>query len=183
MKRTSWLILGSVSLTLMTIGSTVLWQERPRQRYYDDVAVIQVPEFLTISIGETTVRAELADTTSKRAQGLSGRSHLASGEGMLFVFEQPGMYGFWMPDMYFALDMIWLDHDLVVISVTENATPESYPTQFYPARPAQFVLEVPAFFAAEHSIVPGLQAELTDLPEGGVSAVKALPTYSECCIL
>ena len=45
----------------------------------------------------------------ERSQGLSGRPNLAAGTGMLFVFEQAGSYAFWMKDMRFPLDMVWID--------------------------------------------------------------------------
>lgn len=111
-----------------------------------------------VHVGEATIVAEKAITLLERAQGLSGRTTLADGEGMLFFFDAPGRPGFWMHDMHIPLDMIWFDSDWRVVSVTENATPESYPEQFYPVEPAQYVLEVPAFYAKRNGIVRGVRA-------------------------
>jgi uncharacterized membrane protein (UPF0127 family) len=84
---------------------------------------------------------ELADTESKRTQGLSGRTELPAGYGMLFVFERAGRYGFWMKDMHVSIDIIWLTDDGVILDIEENVAPETYPTPFYPPVPVRYVLE------------------------------------------
>jgi uncharacterized membrane protein (UPF0127 family) len=92
--------------------------------------------------------------------GLSGRASLAEGKGMLFVFEKPDTYGFWMKDMNFPIDMIFIGEDKKVVTVVAHASPESYkknpPEVFYPAKPVLFVLEVPAGFAKEHGVEEGM---------------------------
>ena len=62
---------------------------------------------------------EVRDTEEGRDQGLSGRESLGEDEGMLFVFDQPGIYGFWMKEMKFPLDFIWI-RDNVVMEVMEK---------------------------------------------------------------
>ena len=59
-------------------------------------------------------RVEVASTLADRAHGLSGRKGLAPNEGMLFVFEHPGLYAFWMNEMQFPIDMIWVAEGRVV---------------------------------------------------------------------
>lgn len=108
-----------------------------------------------ISINGVSVLVEMATTPASRQQGLSGRSGLAKGEGMLFVFDRPGEHGFWMKDMHFSLDIIFAAADGSVVSVFSNVSPESYPKSFRPALPALYVLEVPAGFANDHGIAPG----------------------------
>lgn len=117
-----------------------------------------------VVIGTTTIVVEIEDTPAAREQGLSGRVSLADGSGMLFVFEQPGTYGFWMKDMNFALDMIYADASGRIVTIVRDATPESYkqnpPQVFYPSSPALYVLEVPAGFADSHTIVEGMALQL-----------------------
>ena len=99
--------------------------------------------FDRIQIGNTTLdKIEIADTDQAREQGLSGREGLAQGEAMLFVFDRPGYYAFWMKDMKFSIDMIWTDENGVVTGLKEDAMPDSYPQSFTPARSAKYVLEV-----------------------------------------
>jgi len=111
------------------------------------------------------VSADIADTAEKRARGLSGRERLAPGEGMWFIFEAEGRHGFWMKDMHFAIDIIWLDERLHIVDMWEDASPESYPSIVAPKGPAKYVLEVPAGFAKMHSLAIGDRAEVSQQSE------------------
>lgn len=97
-----------------------------------------------IKVGETYFNVEIADTPEKRTRGLSNKQSLGTNEGLLFVFEEPGIHGFWMKDMLFSIDIIWINREKTVVQVTKDVTPESYPEIFYPSEPALFVLEVEA---------------------------------------
>ena len=112
-------------------------------------------EIKTVKIGGQIIKVELVQTLEAQAQGLSGRTGLAQDTGMLFVFSGPGEYDFWMKDMKFPLDMIWIGDDLHVIYIQKNATPRSYPATFGPAQDAKYVLEVNAGFADVHNVKTG----------------------------
>lgn len=101
-----------------------------------------------ISVGGTVVNAFVADSDDERSLGLSGHAPLKPREGMLFEFDEDGMYGFWMKDMLFSIDIVWLSIDGTIVSIVSHASPESYPTVFKPDRPARYVLELPAGTAA-----------------------------------
>jgi uncharacterized membrane protein (UPF0127 family) len=58
-----------------------------------------------------------------RQMGLMFRASLPAGRGMLFVFEQAGLYGFWMKNCKFPIDMVWLDDERKVVTVEENVPP------------------------------------------------------------
>lgn len=105
----------------------------------------------TIRVGGALISAEIAETPEKRALGLSGRKTLGKNEGMLFVFDEPGIYSFWMKDMLFPIDIIWLDEGFRVVAIAENAAPSSFPNLFTPSSPAQYVLEVPSGFVRQHT--------------------------------
>ncbi len=66
------------------------------------------------------LRVEIADTMAARAQGLSGRERLAENEGMFFIFPISAIYPFWMKDMKFPIDIIWIRGEKIV-GITENA--------------------------------------------------------------
>ena len=57
---------------------------------------------------EVHVAAEVADTEAKRELGLMFRQTLANGTGMLFVFDAPGDYAFYMKGMAIPLDIIYI---------------------------------------------------------------------------
>lgn len=103
----------------------------------------------------------VADTEMLRAKGLSGQNSLGDNKGMLFVFTEPGLHGFWMKDMYFQIDIIWFDENYQIVDVWERALPDSYPKVFIPRLKAKFVLEVPAGFFSEHNLKIGNTIKIT----------------------
>ena len=110
---------------------------------------------MIVTVGGTPVSVDIASTEATREQGLSGRASLPEGTGMWFVFASDDTWGFWMKDMNFPIDMIWVDLTGRVVSVAASASPNSYPHVFYPSAPARYVLEVPSGFAAAHDVVAG----------------------------
>jgi hypothetical protein len=112
----------------------------------------------TVWIAGRTLKVEVADTPVARAKGLSGHAPLGEDEGMLFLFGTAGRYPFWMKDMLFPIDIIWISNGKVV-DVTANApVPDSaqkLPT-FAAKEPADVVLEVPAGFAQKYGVNPGM---------------------------
>lgn len=108
-----------------------------------------------VHIGGTAVQVEVAGTPALRERGLSGHAPLGAGEGMLFVFEQDGMWGIWMKDMAFAIDIVWADASGTITTIYRSVSPDTYPNVFYPSAPARYVLELPAGFTAAHGIEEG----------------------------
>ncbi len=95
----------------------------------------------TITVNGKTIAVEIADTPTERSLGLSGRDLLKPGHGLLFVFDESGYYNFWMKEMNFAIDIIWLDENLNIVDTKLSATPASYPEIFTPKNKAKYVLE------------------------------------------
>jgi uncharacterized membrane protein (UPF0127 family) len=62
-------------------------------------------------------------TETEREKGLGGRESLCKTCVTLFVFEKPGQYPFWMKDMRFPIDIVWLLGDKVVF-IAENVSPD-----------------------------------------------------------
>jgi len=67
-----------------------------------------------VKIAGQNIKVDLALTPETQEKGLSGRSGLKDDEGMLFVFEKPDKYSFWMKDMNFPIDIIWMGEDMRV---------------------------------------------------------------------
>ena len=101
------------------------------------------------------LKIEIADDPIEQSQGLSNRESLASDCGMLFIFPQPTMPGFWMKDMKFSLDLIWIDANSEIVEITKNVSPTTYPKSFTPPSPIKYVLEVNAGWADENDINTG----------------------------
>jgi len=99
---------------------------------------------ISIKAGEQIILVEVSDTSILRTRGLSGRKSLKEGRGMLFVFDKLAKYGFWMKDMNFPIDIVWIDGLKQVIGAESNISPESYPKIYLPKAPVLYVLELPA---------------------------------------
>jgi len=111
------------------------------------------------------IKADVANTAPLREQGLSGRVSLAPDAGMWFVFEQDGTYPFWMPEMNFPIDIIWVGSDFKVAEVVRNVSPEpgvdKPQLKRYTNRlPVRYVLEVPSGTSLEHKVGIGSRLEL-----------------------
>lgn len=91
-------------------------------------------------------RLEVSETAEKRALGLGERDTLCPDCGMLFLFETPGEYSFWMKGMRFPLDIIWLSGDRIVH--IERSIPADSGKTYFPGAEADRVIELNAGQAA-----------------------------------
>ncbi len=112
----------------------------------------------TIRLGDQELSVEVADTIVKQVRGLSGRQPLKENEGMLFAYENPRVLSFWMRDMRFPIDIIWIDEGRDIVGIASNLSPDTFPQTFSSAVPVQYVLEVPAGWAELHGVAIGDQA-------------------------
>ena len=108
-----------------------------------------------IKIGGAKLNIQLADTPEKHRLGLSGRTTLGENEGLLFVFNAVGTPGFWMKDMNFPIDIIWVSQNGSIAGITENIPLESFPKTFSSPSPILYVIEVNAGWAARNNIRVG----------------------------
>jgi uncharacterized membrane protein (UPF0127 family) len=122
----------------------------------------------TVVVNDVRVRVSLAQTTEERNRGLGGWPSLEANEGMLFLFPKAQPLAFWMKDMLFPIDMIWIRDRLVVDVSRDVPLPEpgrSLPT-YSPTEPADAVLEVLAGFAKAHGVAAGMPVEYFCLAPG-----------------
>ena len=108
-----------------------------------------------VNINEAQIRVDLALTYSEQDRGLAGRDVLKDGEGMLFIFDYGGKHAFWMKDMNFPIDIVWMSEDLRIVYIKKDARPESYPESFVPDQSAMYALEVPAGFSEKNNFKVG----------------------------
>ena len=113
---------------------------------------------LTVTIDGYNISAFVADTDDKRSKGLSGVENMSGNQGMLFVFKYPSKQGFWMKEMMFPLDIIWLDSNNSVIHIEKKLQPCTsvlFCTVYSPSRDAKYVLETISGFTDLHSVIVG----------------------------
>ena len=111
----------------------------------------------TIRIGNSYIQVEIADFALAQARGLSGRGNLGQNSGMLFVFKDKRTRNFWMKDMRFDIDALWIDQNQV-IGMLENIPFEpknGQITGFQSKVPVDMVLEVNAGWIAKNGIKIG----------------------------
>ena|SRR3989338_328158 len=120
---------------------------------------VEVNQIHFVKIAGKILKVDLALTSEEQERGLSGRNELKEDEGMLFVFDYINKHPFWMKDMNFAIDIIWIGGDLRVVYIKKNAQPESYPETFLPKQDAKYVLEVWASFSEKNNLRVGDEVE------------------------
>jgi len=100
---------------------------------------------------------EIADTREKQALGLMFRDSMPAEQGMLFIFPREAPRSFWMKNTRIALDIMYFNKDLELVSISADSPPcrvrycPSYPSKL----PAKFVLELNAGTAAELGVEVG----------------------------
>ncbi len=114
------------------------------------------PLSTTITIKQTEFIVDLAITPQEKTKGLSFRKNLPSKHGMLFVYENKDKYPFWMKDMHFPLDFIWIDGNTVV-DITKNVPPANLTSMqiVKPIEPVNKILEINAGEIDKYNIQVG----------------------------
>lgn len=124
-----------IAVSVLFLFSAIIFTNQPkgcRVGYRNDK---------TVRLSTLAVISEVVDTNQSRQTGLSGRSCIPPNTGMLFVFDNPDLHGFWMKDMKFSIDIVWLDQDKRVVDIKQDVSPATYPEVFYPSGTAKYVLE------------------------------------------
>lgn len=111
----------------------------------------------SVEIGGKTFKVEIADTREKQALGLMFRDSMPADRGMLFIFPDEAPRSFWMKNTRIALDIMYFDKDLKLVSISADTPPcrvsrcPSYPSVV----PARYVLELNAGTASDLGVGPG----------------------------
>lgn len=87
---------------------------------------------------------EMARTPSQQEMGLSDRRCMPADGALVFLFPVDDVFGIWMKNMHFSIDVLWLDKDKKVVYIEKNMNPESYPTVYRPKVDARYVIELNA---------------------------------------
>ena len=109
----------------------------------------------SVLIGDNKIYVEIAKTQLQQQKGLCCREKLDVNRGMLFVYDKPGVYKFWMKDTLIPLDMYWINSDKRIIYIKKNVLPETYPQTFGPNEASKYVLETNAGYADKRGIKVG----------------------------
>ncbi|HSX31866.1 MAG TPA: DUF192 domain-containing protein [Candidatus Saccharimonadales bacterium] len=127
LKRFNWRPLLVVWFILLV----VIWTTWPRGPH----RVLQV--------GNRMYKLELVTTPEDMVKGLGGRGKLAGNAGMLFAYDQSAPNRcFWMKDMHFSIDILWLDAYKRAVHIEQSVSPKTYPKEFCAPQASQYVIEL-----------------------------------------
>jgi uncharacterized membrane protein (UPF0127 family) len=105
-------------------------------------ATAGAPAPITVSIKGKPFQLEVAVTEDQHARGLMFRESMPADHGMLFVFDTPGLYSFWMHNTLIPLDILFLDPSGKIVDIHTRKPKDE--TGMPPRAPAQFVIELNA---------------------------------------
>ena len=128
-----------------------------------DSAQTQNKNNAKVTIKDLVIQAQIADESKEHEVGLADYSSLALDEGMLFVFDKSASYVFWMKDVEFAIDIIWIDDQKKIVDIAPNVPPEPARddkelSKYKPKADAKYVLEINAGVSSLHNLQVGDQA-------------------------
>ena len=104
-----------------------------------------------------------------RTRGMMWRTSFEDGKGMLFIFPEEQLLSFWMRNTLITLDMIFIDKDLNVAGIVENATPQTLESRGV-GKNALFVLEVPGGYCRRVGLAAGSKVTLEGV--GGIAVTR-----------
>lgn len=144
-------LLAVAALVPLSLSASSLAEPDPRAGIGQPTAVIV--------FGRDTVRAEVARTPEERSRGLMYREALAEDAGMLFIFPDNAVRGFWMQNTYIPLDIAFLDQAFRVVDIQQM---EPMTTEQHAGRaPFTYALEVNQGWFAAHGVQVGDVARVT----------------------
>ena len=117
-----------------------------------------------VRVKSLDVTAEIAASDRDKKKGLSDRESLPISEGMLFVYDKMAIYTFWMKDVQFPIDIIWIGEDKKIVYIAQNAQPEPDKNddelkRYRPNAESQYILEINAGLAAANGLEIGDQVD------------------------
>ncbi len=145
-------IIGFLILLLIVFGAFVFTQKNPPKGFN---LFVKTP---TAKINNQTFKIEVAKTNETRQVGLSGKDSIPQDFGMLFPFETQNYYSFWMKNMKFPIDIIFIRGNKIVTIFQSVKPPEkevmSLPL-YQPTEPSDAVLEINAGLSEKYGFKPG----------------------------
>lgn len=108
-----------------------------------------------ISINSMEFIVDISNDECKRSLGLSGRTSISDDGGMIFIFEDDASHGFWMKDMNFPLDILWLNKDGEIIWIENNIQPVTYPEIYGENVISRSVVEIKSGLVGEGNVKIG----------------------------
>ncbi len=118
----------------------------------------------TAKIDNRTFKVYVAKTQKEKEIGLSKYNKINNDQGMIFQFGQASYYAFWMKDMKFPIDIIYLKNGKIVTIHKQVPIAKSGSLKVYnPTEPADTVLEVNSGLSQKYNIKVGDKISLSNI--------------------
>lgn len=119
---------------------------------------------ISAEIGNQTFSLYAPTGDEELQRGLAAFNEIGPTEGMIFRGLPVGVQTFWMKDMKFDIDILWVNKDNEVIHIVYDASKDSYPTRYEnpQERPSAYVIELTAGASEKHGIAPGTVLKITE---------------------
>jgi uncharacterized protein len=119
----------------------------------------------TVTIGSHILKVTKVSSQKEREIGLSEAKSISSDRGMLFLFDKSDYYPFWMKNMKFSIDIIYINNDTIV-TIKENAQTlknNENPIIYTPTEPADKVLEIQSGLSKKYNFKNGDKVKYENL--------------------
>ena len=128
--------------------------------------LVQAKEWWKVQLPNATIAAEVVRSAADQQLGLGKRFFLPQQQGMLFYYDKPGVRVFWMKNMHFPIDIIWLQNGRILHIEREVPPPRKGAANNQLKRygfgiVADMVLEIPAGQAKRHGMAQGQILQIT----------------------
>jgi uncharacterized membrane protein (UPF0127 family) len=118
-----------------------------------------------ITLNGKTLSVEIADNELKRERGLMFRTELKPDQGMLFIFDDVQVRGFWMMNTLIPLSIGFFDEDRKLVKALEMEPAvmgEKNPPTYSSEKPAKYALEMSKDWMIKNKIKPGAEFKFKD---------------------
>lgn len=151
--RIKYTVAFLISLAILAVTAIILnhrTQETGRNN-----SIQSELKVLTATINGELFTLEVASTEQEQAMGLMFRESMEADKGMLFTYKDEDFRTFWMMNTYISLDIIFLDKDKKVVSISENTKTRQTDELYYSTAPAKYVIELNAGTSKALDLKPG----------------------------
>ena len=154
-------VLGLFALLLIIVAGIFFAQNYLKTRTI--FPFIKSPKAL---INNHTFQLTVARSPEEKEVGLSKATSLSENQGMIFLFEKPDYYSFWMKDMKLPIDIIYINKDEIV-TIQNNVQPpkskEENPIIYAPTQPSDKVLEISGGLSEKYNFKKGDKVKYENL--------------------
>lgn len=154
-------VLLAFAVLLIIVGGVMLVQN-----YLKEGKMSFFKKTPIVTINNQNFKVTVAASQKEREIGLSETKSLSQDQGMIFLFEKPDYYSFWMKNMKFPIDIIYIKSDTIVM-IKNNVQPpkdnKESPIIYAPTAPVDKVLEIQAGLSEKYKFKNGDKVKYENL--------------------